>query len=279
MANRGDDVSFEAIIEDCRVLLKALQSICFGDRATVVVNQQGIILKVEQAKCCQLSIFLEWALFKESPTIKDSFSFSINSKELIMFLSIFAGDNDEPLEEGSEKGTTLKLKYKGMGDPFYLSIGKEDKCITECKLYTFDPQDSLNIELDDADITNKAILDVPYYKEIWADFDSASKELGIEFSTNPECLRFITKSSYERTAIELYPSCKGVTTLECNENQINFYQMSFIKLSQKILNQASKFNLSTNNDGLLSMTFCIQLETERAAFARFFCVANRPDDL
>lgn len=165
-----------------------------------------------------------------------------------------------------------------MGDPFYLLIEKNE-CITECKLYTFDPQDSLNIELDEADINNKAILDVSYYKEIWADFDSASKELGIEFTKDPECLRFITKSSYEKSAIELYPNCEGVITLSCEEDQLNFYQMSFIKLSQKILNQACKFNLSTNSDGLLSMTFIIQVESERVAFARFFCVANRPDEL
>lgn len=107
---------FRVELNDCQVLLKGLQALSFGDKVSFNITNNGIILRNQQHRTCNLSFFLEWDLF-ESPPVEEinPFAFAVDSKALVQFLLIFGAEHSSEHMNFEEEDSLTKLEMRFEG--------------------------------------------------------------------------------------------------------------------------------------------------------------------
>lgn len=170
-------------------------------------------------------------------------------------------------------GGTLRLSYKEAGSTLDLIV-EENNVVTKCQLTTYEPDDTIDIELLTHLPPHKIIMRAEWLHDALTEFDaSGSDVLTVRQSPRRPFLRVSSKGLLGSVQMD-YPNDRSVLeTFHCLEDVKNGYRFSMIRHSIRAMREASKVSLRTDDNGTLSMQFMIPVGEGRNSFVEFRIMA------
>ncbi|GAA5970331.1 hypothetical protein JCM11641_001666 [Rhodosporidiobolus odoratus] len=207
------------------------------------------------------------------------------------------GRDAAEVEDHTKERTSLRISYKGMGEPLILLL-EESGIVTRCELTTYEPDGLLSLPFPAEDQLVRLIMKSEWlrdalhelppsserltisfapphlvhhagtnrYKRRRRDSPSSGEDLGGDEDEGEEVPLFRLESTGTLGSTEMdYSDDKDVLEIfECQEPTRNTYKFSHIQLTKNALNASIKTSIRTAVSGLVSFQFMIPLSTRGA---------------
>ncbi|TFK46027.1 Rad1-domain-containing protein [Heliocybe sulcata] len=202
-------------------------------------------------------------------------------------------DRDGPLDkffQGNTKGTGMRMSYAGAGYPLTLILAESSSGPTAtCEITTFDsdPEDRLEVEIDNEDIALKVILKSSWLRDALSELDPSCEKLtffgnppsqsnNTSRSTPSPLFRILAEGMFGSTEMD-YPNDREVVeTFICQEPARFSYRFSHISKTLKALQVSIKTSLRIDSKGALGMQFLMPSgqakEDDGTLFVEFRCI-------
>ncbi|CAN7985896.1 unnamed protein product, partial [Ixodes hexagonus] len=255
------DYAFVAKLGNARDLSQLLKAVNFKEVATVEINEIGIRVIVQDAKCLQAIAFVQRELFDDYALNETSLSFDIRLPILLECLTMFGST-------GSAVST--RLCYAGYGSPLILFL-EEAGVVTDCEIRTLESTGVINFDLSRDNVINVVIFRTEILKEVWAELDTSSDVLEILISPDEPYFRLTTYGNAGTVQVVDYSKdSEMMESFQCKKQQKNSYKLPMIKQCGKALNLSSKVAMRTDQLGLICLQFLVRTEDGTATFVEYY---------
>ncbi|CAN8016072.1 unnamed protein product [Ixodes persulcatus] len=252
--------AFVAKLGNAKDLSQLLKAVNFKEVATVEINEIGIRVIVQDAKCLQAIAFVQRELFDDYVLKETSLSFDIRLSILLECLTMFGST-------GSAVST--RLCYAGYGSPLVLFL-EEAGVVTDCEIRTLESTGVINFDLSRDNVINVVIFRTEILKEVWAELDASSDVLEILISPDEPYFRLTTFGNAGTVQVDYSKNSEMMETFQCKKLQKNSYKLPLIKQCSKALNLSSKVAMRTDQLGLICFQFLIRTEDGTATFVEYY---------
>ncbi|GAA5836231.1 hypothetical protein JCM5353_002650 [Sporobolomyces roseus] len=188
-------------------------------------------------------------------------------------------DKEKGAGGGEEKQTSLKLSYKGLGEPVVLLL-EEGGIVTRCELTTYEPEGLLDLTFIDQERVQRLIMKSEWLRDALLELPPSSEKLSISFSPIKDQVDEDEQGVDEEDVIPLFrleaTGAAGSTEMDYSDNKDilevfecenpirNSYKFSHIQLTKHALNNSIKTSIRTDDYGLVSFQFMIPLSSNPA---------------
>eukprot|EP00117_Sycon_ciliatum_P002533 scpid93855/ scgid2304/ Cell cycle checkpoint protein RAD1; DNA repair exonuclease rad1 homolog; Rad1-like DNA damage checkpoint protein &gt; Cell cycle checkpoint protein RAD1; DNA repair exonuclease rad1 homolog len=262
-SQKDEEYIFVAKMDNAKNLSNILKAVHFKEMATCSLSGNGLKVTVEDCKCVQANAFVQSGVFQEFSFSKDSATFKINLNVFMDCLNIFAGNTP-----GSP--TALRMCYAGYGCPLILLL-EEGGVLTDCRIRTFEPDDTLDFNFTSANVVNKIILHSECLREAFSELDMSNESLEVLMSPDAPYLRLSTFGYIGSSHADYPKDSDMVDCFECRQTQLNRYKVALIKPSTRALHISSKVSLRVDTRGFLSLQYMIKNEDGNVCFVEYLC--------
>lgn len=200
--------------------------------------------------------------------------------------------NREPYGSGAIRGATAfdnrvlgmnglcRLSYDSPGMPLCIII-EEAGVKTTCELATYMPNTIDDIPFDREDVPARIIMGASWLHDAVAELASTSPErLIITASPTAPFLSLAASGPLGSATVDFEKEEGLLETLDVRSKVANGYKFSLIRSASRAMAMASKVSIRSDEQGVLSLQFMIEVEGGAVSFVefRFVPLLNNPDD-
>ena len=170
-----------------------------------------------------------------------------------------------------------RLSYESVGDP--LCIVLEDAGVTTtCELVTYEPEFMDEIPLQKDVIAQKIIMRASWLHDAINELSSTSPTR-LTMSSSPVAPFFVLSATgpLGSAAVEFTNDPQLLETFHVPHRTVNTYKFSLIKATNRAMELATKVSIRTDEQGVLSLQFMIEVETGGFSFVDFRFVPFLPE--
>ncbi|XP_064459202.1 cell cycle checkpoint protein RAD1-like [Ornithodoros turicata] len=259
-----DNYAFVAKLDNVKKLSQLLKAIHVRDLATVDINEIGMRVIVEEAKCVQAIAFVQRELFDDFIVKDERVVFDINLKVLLDCLTMFGS---------SGTAAAMRMCYSGEGSPLVLFL-EEAGVLTDCEIRTLEASDVMDFNLSKDNVINVIIFRSESLKEVWSELDTSSETVEILMSPDEPYFRLTTRGTAGTVQIEYTRTSDMIDSFDCKKLLKTAYKLMLLKHSFKAMNLSSRVALRTDCDGLLGLQFLIKTDEGVSTFVEFYCTPD-----
>jgi len=252
-----------AKIDNVKNVLHMLRVVNFKENATVLCNENGLKVTVEDAKCLQANSFIQADMFQEYSVSDELVAFRVSLSVLVDCLNIF-GSSQMP-----GVTTQLNLKYDGTGHPLKLIL-EEAGVVTDCKISTQDAEETLDFNFGTDRVINKVIMRSESLREVFSELDSSSEYLELRMAPTAPHFRFSTFGTHGTYHTDIPKTSEIMETFKCTAVSCHKYKFSLLKPCNKALALSQKVSFRVDDRGFLCLQFMVTTEDQHTAFVEFF---------
>ena len=277
-----------AQLQNAKALLQFLKALNFTDDVTLVFNENGLKLTVEEARTFQASAFLQKEIFRtfEFPEAdgggneedddddETAVSFKLSLSSLVQCLGMF----------GSSPGgaqPVLCIRYASGGeDPLQLWL-EESGVVVEIRAQTREPESMIDFEFAKGVIAAKVIMLSERLRDVLNDLDHGSEWVEVRVCPKTRTLHLSTSSTNGDMETEI-PEVEGgvVAHFEAPNGEVRArYRMSLFRHALRPLGISEKMSLRIDGNDVLCLQFMVRVE-EHKSFLEYICLPeiNDADD-
>ena len=162
-----------------------------------------------------------------------------------------------------------RLSYQKLGDPLCIIL-EEKGVTTTCELATYEPEFQEEIPLQKDAIVTKIILRASWLNDAVNELSSTSPTR-LTMVSSPVAPFFTLSSTgpLGSAIVEFSKDPQLLETFQVQEKTVNTYKYSMIKGANKAMALATKVSIRSDEQGVLSLQFMIELETGGYSFVDF----------
>ena len=155
-----------------------------------------------------------------------------------------------------------RISYEAVGDPFRLVL-EESGMTTTCELTTYAPSFYEEIPLQKDAIIQKIIMRSTWLNDAILELSSTSPTR-LTIRSSPEAPHFTLSSTgpLGSATVEFTNDPQLLETFQVSRNSSNTYNYHMIRSTSKAMAAASKVSLRSDEQGVLSLQFMIELDQE-----------------
>ena len=171
-----------------------------------------------------------------------------------------------------------RLSYAATGDPLCIIL-EETGVTTTCELVTYEPDYLEEIPLQKDAIAQKIIMRASWLYDAITELSSTSPTRLTIFSS-PTAPYFTLSSAgpLGSATVEFSKDPQLLETFQVSTRIINTYKYSLIKGASKAMDIATKVSIRTDEQGVLSLQFMIEVEGGGYSFVDFRFVPFLPEE-
>lgn len=260
---------FEAEINDPKKLIPMLKAIQIKKTTVMAITCRGLKLTCEDpSKCLQATSFIDRSLFtryymssEETPATA-----CFRLLDLLNVLSIFGSS------QASHRffENSLHISFSSLRDDLVLRL-KNNSSETKAKIKTYSSEELMLIQTN---FCNKIIINSEPIVDFWRGADLTSDYIKISIYGQSPYLQWTTESPRAKVNHNIHRDSTEVEQYVHTTDVSNRYKMSLMKCSLKALSHTSKLSIRTDEDGLLSLQFMIDLDQAdiEHCFVEYFIV-------
>jgi len=240
--------------------------------AICTLSRNGIKFTVEETKIYQANTFLQDQLFQEynwNQNNEEQFRFKLNLTFFLDCLNIFGST-------GGSGYTALQMVYRGYGHPLVLML-EEGGVVTNCAIKTLDADELTDFNFLGSPITNKVIMDAEGLRDAFSELDWSSPTISLLLSPSEPYFRVSTVSAVGSFEVEYPKDSDLFEHFQCSARQENRYKLALLQPCFKALANASRTQIRTNSQGVLSFQHMLKVE-DQIGFVDFFMVPESSHD-
>ena len=174
--------------------------------------------------------------------------------------------------------SVCRLSYAAVGDS--LCIVLEDAGVTTtCELVTYEPDYMEEIPLQKDAVAQKIIMRASWLHDAINELSSTSPTR-LTITSSPGAPHFVL-SSYGplgSAAVEFSKDPQLLETFQVPRRIVNTYKYSLVKAASRAMEIATKVSIRTDEQGVLSLQFMIEVDTGGFSFVDFRFVPFLPED-
>lgn len=309
MAHTGDNAEntaplFSAVSGSARQLFQLLRCINFVSKTHVQITKEGLRFTVEESQVMQGIAFLDKALFTaytySPPPHEDTEDFEpppfqISLSSLLETLQIL-GINENKDRWGANRNSNYngingfssrggppgafdnrvlgmngicRLSYAAAGEPLCIIL-EESAVTTTCQLVTYEPDFQEEIPLQKDAIAQKIIMRASWLHDAISELSSTSPTR-LTIVSSPTAPYFTLSSSgpLGSATVEFSKDPQLLETFQVPRRTVNTYKYSLIKGASRAMSIASKVSIRSDEQGVLSLQFMIEVEGGGVSFVDF----------
>ena len=171
-----------------------------------------------------------------------------------------------------------RVSYAAIGDP--LCIVLEEKGVTTtCELVTYEPDLFDEIPLQKDAIAQKIIMRASWLHDAINELSSTSPtRLTIASSPTPPYFTLSSSGPLGSAMVEFSKDPQLLETFQVPSRTVNTYKFSLIKGASRAMDIATKVSIRTDEPGVLSLQFMIEVEGGGYSFVDFRFVPFLPEE-
>ena len=260
---------FEAEITDPKKLIPMLKAIQIKKTTVMAITCRGLKLTCEDpSKSLQATSFIDRSLFiryhmssEETPA-----TVCFRLSDLLNVLSILG--SSQTTDRFSDQ--TLHIYYNSQSDNLILRL-RDNTFETKAKIKTYSSDELM---LFQTNFCNKIILNSEPIADFWKSADLTSDYIQISVYGRSPYLQWTTESPRAKVNYNIHRDSTEVEQYIHSIDVSNKYKMSLMKCSLKALSHTSKLSVRTDEEGLLSLQFMIDLDQPEIehCFVEYFIV-------
>ncbi|CAB3401304.1 unnamed protein product [Caenorhabditis bovis] len=228
--------------------------------------------KKENAK--ELAHMIKTLLFREANAYLDS----------SIFTTFFCKENDlklkVPLKTIAEclnicEGTvnSAKMSYAGFYDPMRILVEETDGPVIRAKIHVLVPEQELDFEFSDDNVTATCLMKTQLLKEIFKDFDASSRTVVITF--DPNKLEFSTNGDVGEMIVSIPTRSLQMEKMDYSGPISHRYRLTLIQRMIPVITLGTKVILRIDDRGVLCAQFTVEHGDNKNSYIEFLTV---PDD-
>lgn len=157
-----------------------------------------------------------------------------------------------------------RLSYDGPGCPLSIHLS-EAGVSTTCDLTTYEPESSSDIPFDRDAMALKTIMRATHLADAIAELASANPTtLTLLASPRAPFLSLSASGPLGSATVEFARDPQLLETFQCPQRFSQSYSFALVKAAQRAMGSANKVSLRTDEQGVLSLQFLIEVETGQA---------------
>ena len=171
-----------------------------------------------------------------------------------------------------------KLSYAAIGDPLCIFL-EEAGVTTTCELVTYEADQFEEIPLQTDAITQKIIMRASWLHDAINELSTTSPTR-LTIVSAPTAPYFTLSSSgpLGSAIMEFSKDPQLLETFQVPGKTINIYKFSLVKGASRAMEIATKVSIRTDEPGVLSLQFMIEVEENRCSFVDFRFVPFLPEE-
>ena len=171
-----------------------------------------------------------------------------------------------------------RLSYAAAGEPFCIIL-EETGVTTTCQLSTYEPEFQQEIPLQKDAIAQKIIMRASWLQDAINELSSTSPtRLIIASSPTPPYLTLSSSGPLGSATVEFSKDPQLLETFQVPRRTVNTYKYSLIKGASRAMAIASKVSIRSDEQGVLSLQFMIEVENGGFSFVDFRFVPFLPEE-
>ena len=171
-----------------------------------------------------------------------------------------------------------RLSYAAAGEPFCITL-EETGVTTICQLATYEPEFQEEIPLQKDAITQKIIMRASWLQDAINELSSTSPtRLIIVSSPTAPYLTLSSSGPLGSATVEFSKDPQLLETFQVPRRIMNTYKYSLIKGASRAMAIASKVSIRSDEQGVLSLQFMIEVENGVFSFVDFRFVPFLPEE-
>ena len=171
-----------------------------------------------------------------------------------------------------------RLSYAGVGDPWCIVL-EEAGVTTTCDLVTYEPEFQEEIPLQKDAIAQKIIMRASWLQDAINELSSTSPTR-LTIVSSPTAPYFTLSSSgpLGSATVEFSKDPQLLETFQVPRRIVNTYKYSLIKGASRAMAIASKVSIRSDEQGVLSLQFMIEVDSGGFSFVDFRFVPFIPEE-
>lgn len=171
-----------------------------------------------------------------------------------------------------------RLSYAAAGGPLCIVL-EETGVTTTCELVTYEPECQEEIPLQKDAIAQKIIMRASWLQDAINELSSTSPTR-LTIVSSPTAPYFTLSSSgpLGSATVEFSKNPQLLETFQVPRRTVNTYKYSLIKGASRAMAIASKVSIRSDEQGVLSLQFMIEVDNGRFSFVDFRFIPYIPED-
>ena len=171
-----------------------------------------------------------------------------------------------------------RLSYTAVGDPLSIIL-EEAGVTTTCELVTYEPDGLEEIPLQKDSIAQKVIMRAGWLHDAITELSSASPTR-LTMMSCPTAPYFTLSATgpLGSATVEFSNDPQLLETFQVPTRIVNVYKYSLIKAATRAMDVATKVSIRSDEQGVLSLQFMIEVEGGGYSFVEFRFVPFLPED-
>ena len=171
-----------------------------------------------------------------------------------------------------------RLSYSALGEPLCIIL-EEKGVITTCELVTYEPDFQEDIPLQKDAIAQKIIMRASWLHDAITELSSTSPSR-LTMVSSPTAPYFTLSSSgpLGSATVEFTKDSQLLETFQVPRRTVNTYKYSLINGASRAMAVANKVSIRSDEQGVLSLQFMIEIEGGGISFVDFRFVPFIPED-
>lgn len=171
-----------------------------------------------------------------------------------------------------------RLSYVAAGDPLCITL-EELGVTTTCELVTYEPDYLEEIPLQKDAIAQKIIMRAGWLHDAITELSATSPtRLTIISSPVAPCFTVSATGPLGSTTVEFSNEPQLLETFQVPTRIVNMYKYSLVKAASRAMEMATKVSIRTDEQGVLSLQFMIEVEGGGYSFVDFRFVPFLPEE-
>ncbi len=171
-----------------------------------------------------------------------------------------------------------RLSYAAIGDPLCIVL-EETGVTTTCELATYEPEFQEEIPLQREALAHKIIMRASWLYDAITELSSTSPtRLTIVASPTAPYFTLSSSGPLGSATVEFSNDPRLLETFQVPKRTINTYKYSLIRGASRAMAIASKVSIRGDEQGVLSLQFMIENESNGVSFVDFRFVPFVPED-
>lgn len=170
-----------------------------------------------------------------------------------------------------------RLSYYGVGEPLCIIL-EETGVTTTCELVTYEPDFQEEIPLQKDAIVQKIILRASWLHDAINELSSTSpNRLTMVSSPTPPYFTLSSNGPLGSATVEFSKDPQLLETFQVPTRTVNTYKYSLIKGASRAMAMATKVSIRSDEQGVLSLQFMVEVEGGGVTFVDFRFVPFLPE--
>lgn len=171
-----------------------------------------------------------------------------------------------------------RLSYAGMGEPLCIIL-EEKGVTTKCEMVTYEPDFQEEIPLQKDALVQKIIMRASWLDDAIRELSSTSPtRITMVSSPTPPYFTLSSSGPLGSAMVEFTKDPRLLETFQVPSRIVNTYKYSLLKGASRAMAIASKVSIRTDEQGVLSLQFMVDVENGGVTFVDFRFVPFIPED-